>query len=239
MGATSRLHRVCNIVNNLSVIIPSKTRSNFEACEAAVIDRNPSCRIILVDDGITPGWRYTPRPTSREGIAVDGDKPFVFSRNVNLGIVAAGDDDVIILNDDALLRTPRGFSLLQQAAYDNPEFGIIASTTNIVGNRNQCPQAVGLREEPRMVCFVCVFIPRRTIDQVGLLDERFVHYGCDDDDYSLRVRNAGLKIGIHDGCFVDHGCLPSTYRGAGGGDYSRNLEIFKQKWGMDNGGVPA
>jgi hypothetical protein len=62
----------------------------------------------------------------------------------------------------------------------------------------------------------------------------------DDDDYSLRVREAALKIGIHDGCYVDHMSLPSSYRGVGGsGNYLPNLEIFKQKWGVDNWGRPA
>ena len=71
-----------------------------------------------------------------------------------------------------------------------------------------------------------------------MLDERFVDYGMDDDDYSLRVRNAGLKIGIFDGCFVDHGSLKSSYRGgpAAGGDFRPNLRRFIEKWGVDNRG---
>lgn len=168
----------------------------------------------------------------------EGIKPFIFARNINLGIQAAGDDDVIILNDDALVQTPGGFTLLQRAAEENPEYGIIAATCNNVGNQNQWPKGVGLRDEPRMVCFVCVLIPRRTIDAVGLLDERFVDYGLDDDDYSLRVRKAGLKIGIHDGCYVDHGSLTSSYRGAAGagGDFFPNLKRFIEKWGVDNWG---
>ena len=93
-----------------------------------------------------------------------------------------------------------------------------------------------------MVCFVCVYIPRSTIDSVGLLDERFVGYGLDDDDYSLRVRDAGLKIGIFDRCFVDHGSLTSSYRGPDnnrgkGGDYRPNMKLFIEKWGVDNRGL--
>jgi GT2 family glycosyltransferase len=171
-----------------------------------------------------------------------GAKPFIFARNVNIGIKACPDaDGYVILNDDAILQTPGGFSLLAQAAKDNPEYGIIAATTNNVGNPNQQPRGVGLREELRMVCFVAVYIPRTTIEKVGLLDERFVGYGMDDDDYSLRVRNAGLKIGIHDGCYVDHGSLKSTYRGdpTAPADFRPNLELFKQKWGHDNFGVKA
>ncbi len=234
-------------MNNLSVVIPSRNVSNFIACFKAIREHEPNLSAIVVCDDMPPDdlrlllnleenhWKF--RMTG-------GVKPFVFARNVNIGIERAAPDDVIVLNDDALLKTPEGFTLLQQAAEEHPEFGIIAATTNNVGNTNQWPRVVGvrgLREDPRMVCFVCVLIPRRTIDAVGLLDERFIHYGMDDDDYSLRVRNAGLKIGIHDGCFVDHASLPSSYRGpaGAGGNYLPNLEIFKEKWGMDNFGNPV
>ena len=36
-------------------------------------------------------------------VALEGVKPFIFARNCNLGIRAAGSDDVVLLNDDALL----------------------------------------------------------------------------------------------------------------------------------------
>ena len=83
---------------------------------------------------------------------------------------------------------------------------------------------------------ICVFIPRGTLETVGLLDDRFIGYGCDDDDYCLRVRKAGLKIGIFDGCFVDHSTLKSTYRGRVlAGNYQPNLKVFAEKWGALEG----
>jgi GT2 family glycosyltransferase len=90
-----------------------------------------------------------------------------------------------------------------------------------------------LREDPRMVCFVAVLIPARTLATVGLLDEEFVTYGYEDDSYCYRVRRAGLKIGIHDGCFVDHGSLKSTFRAGpqASGEMTSGREIFVKKWG--------
>jgi GT2 family glycosyltransferase len=136
-----------------------------------------------------------------------------------------------------LLETTGGFADLHRVAQQHPEFGVVSAACNTVGNMNQHRHpGRRLREEPRMVCFVCVLIPRTTIDAVGLLDERYVDYGMDDDDYCLRVRQAGLKIGIFDGCFVDHSKLTSTYRGRGSGDYRPNLRRFTEKWGIDNWG---
>lgn len=215
-------------MNGLSIVIPSKTLSNLTACVAAIREAGETCRIVVVDDSETG---FPPM----EGVEfVKGKRPFSFSANVNAGINATGADDVVILNDDAILKTERGFTRLKQAADANPEFGVIASTTNVVGNRNQLPHNTGeLREEPRCLCFVCVLVPRRTIEKVGLLDEDFTSYACQDDDYSLRVRRDGMKLGILDSCYVDHGSLVSTFRGPGGpgAPLAPGIEIFTKKWG--------
>jgi len=227
---------------SFSVVVLSKTAANFVACAEAIRKAGETCRICVIDDGLdldqitaTGSCTFCELDPIK---TVPGEKPFVFSRNANVGIRAAGEDDVILLNDDALLKTPAGFSQLSSVAQSHPEYGVIAAVTNSTGNQAQLPQNRGLREEPRMVCFICVYIPRKTIERVGLLDERFIHYGMDDDDYCLRVRQAGLKIGIFDGCFVDHATLKSSFRGmpGTGGDYLPNLAIFKEKWGFDNWG---
>ena len=201
----------------------------------------------MIDDGLA----VRPFQDFQNVRYLDGESPFVFARNCNIGISAAVTNDVILMNDDALLMTPRGLSEMQKAYYQNwpPTVGLVSAASNHVGNPNMWPSwpcigpprypgyrgAVELREDPRMVCFVCVFIPRVTIDNVGFLDETFTGYGCDDDDYCLRVRRAGLKIGIFDGCVVDHGSLESTFRpGNKGGDFSANLARFKEKWGAGN-----
>lgn len=47
-----------------------------------------------------------------------------------------------------------------------------------------------------------------------------------------------LKLGIHDGCFVDHKSLKSSFRDdpKASGDFKPNLRLFIQKWGVDNWG---
>jgi GT2 family glycosyltransferase len=224
---------------SFSVVIPSKSASNLVPCIRAIREAGETCRIIVVDDGLE--WRsdFLKAEMGYGIIYVHGVKPFVFARNVNLGIKSAGTDDVILLNDDALLETSQGFSAMAEASRVWRDLGVIAAACDTVGNPNQFRKTTTLmRSEPRMVCFVCVFIPRSTIDKVGLLDERFVGYGLDDDDYCLRVRNAGLKIGIFDGCYVDHSSLKSSFRGeaGAGGDFTGNMKLFIEKWGTDNWG---
>jgi O-antigen biosynthesis protein len=226
----------------LSVIIPSKNAANLVPCVQAIRAAGELCRIIVVDDGIDHSEIYY--GTGRlDPYCVPGHKPFVYSRNINLGIYAAGTDDVILLNDDALLQTEHGFTKMWDQAKRRPQYGVIASACNNVGNplQNLVPELAdldGVRNEQRTLCFTCVLIPRRVIDAVGLLDERFVDYGMDDDDYCLRVRYHGLRLAIYDGCYCDHGSLTSSYRGGpeAGGDFMPNLRRFIAKWGTDNWG---
>lgn len=224
----------------IAVVVPSKIDANITRCVDAVYVNEPTAKIIVVDDGLGMEVR---RDWAQFAHFIDGEKPFIFARNVNLGIKEAlADpqcDGVVILGDDGILTTPGGFSILARAAEEYPELGIVSAVTNSVGNLNQTPRGFGLRTDDRMVCFVAVYIPRRTFDTVGLLDERYVGYGLDDDDYCLRITKAGMKIGIHDGCFVDHASLKSTYRGDGHADFHPNLRRFIEKWGHDNFGRPV
>jgi GT2 family glycosyltransferase len=227
-------------MNPFSVIIPSRNTANLLSCISAIRNSGETCRIIVVDDGFKPSDALDEIPGPLA--IVPGEKPFCFARNVNLGIQEAGSDGVILLNDDALLRTPAGFTKLVRAVVPG-RHGIMAAVTNSAGNSNQMrPEArrgsESVHIDPRMVCFVAVYIPRSTIDIVGFLDPRFVGYGMDDDDYCFRIRAAGLQIGIYDGCFVDHASLKSSYRGgpSSGGDFQPNLRRYIEKWGVDNRG---
>ncbi|MCC7106217.1 MAG: glycosyltransferase, partial [Chloroflexi bacterium] len=197
---------------DFSVVIPSATAANLIACVEAIFQHEPTLsrdRIIIVDDGARPGAE-APLPGIRW---IMGIKPFVFARNVNLGIRAAG-TDVILLNDDAQLRTPNGFSGLSQLVGSRPSIGVCSpGIGGIRGFPRQQPTArPELLVEPRRLAFTCVYIPRLAIDRVGLLDERFTAYGFEDNDYSLRVLRAGLELRVWTGCVVDHASLTPTFR---------------------------
>lgn len=220
-------------MNRISVVIPSKTASNFVPCMTNVRKYQPDARVILVDDGVSPElvslWQFGGGPD----LIVAGIKPFIFSRAMNMGIQVAGDDDVVLCNDDALLKTKDGFAIMQHAA-TRDDIGIVGAVTNVTGQPLQQPKNIGLREVPH-IAFVCVLIPRKTINRVGLLDERYcIDYGVEDLDYCYATRKAGLKVTVHDGCFVDHASLKSTFRGEPHTpkSYDKNLALFHKKWGI-------
>ena len=230
---------------SFSVIIPSRNPENLRACVAAIRAADQPERIIVVWDGegnarsVHCGSQALPAVVSGSVVgAIKGKKPFCFARNVNLGIKAAGSDDVILLNDDALLIPYHGFSDLERCSQimQQPgngllyQFGVISARVKGLANPVHSADRVELADvlqdvtPAKAVPFVCVYIPRRVIDYVGLLDERFTGecggaevYGGEDDDYCYRVREMGFRIGVYNGCVVDHGALTSTFRPDGKG----------------------
>lgn len=218
-----------------SIVILSKDADNLVACVQAILDNEPDVsakQIVVVNDGAYWGCR-----PALNGLAwVEGIKPFVFSRNANIGLRKAFEesDAAILLNDDALLKRNRGFTSLYGTALTNPQYGLLASSTNSVGNENQLPQVSEvIRDEPHMLCFVCVLLPRSVYEQVGPLDEDFTGYGWEDNAYSESVKRAGYKLGVWDTCFVDHSLLRSTFRSNQYpiDGFHHNQMLFEQKYG--------
>lgn len=193
------------------IIIPSASPLNLRGCLESILKNEPELprkNIIVVDDGAYP-------TCAKEfpGILwINGIKPFVFARNINLGIKGAG-SDVVLLNDDARLKTLHGFSMIEAFMRTHPEVGICSSAIEgYVGNPNQQAGQPGFRTDARVVAFVSVYIPKAVYEVVGLLDERFTAYGGDDMDYCDRIRRAGLELGIHGDSVVTHDEKLSTYR---------------------------
>lgn len=249
---------------SFSIIIPSRNPENLKACIAAIRASGCDARIIVIDDSDDAEVACVTLDDNGT-LCYRGISPFVFSQNVNIGVEKAEADDVVIMNDDALVqklempvkKIPDNINvdtltLLEYAARRGcGHFGIVSAAVEGAHKAHELDQIsyphlcelhpnadlLTVREvKAPMVPFICVYIPRSTIDRVGLLEERFTDYGGEDNDYCRRVREAGLKIGVYDGCVVDHGTLPSTFRPDGKGrDVSIAKRQYVEKWGDANG----
>lgn len=218
---------------DFKVVILSRRASNLVPCVQSVLANEPELspdRIIVVDDGARSEAESQLPPVTW----LEGAKPFVFARNANIGIREAA-SDVILLNDDAKLTTLRGFTLLSGQVRARESLAVCsAGIRGDVGNPTQLARGPGeFRLEQRALAFVCVCIPRNRFEQIGPLDERFVGYGFEDNDYCARVLAANLQLGIWDGCVVDHsGELPSTFRTRQdlSSLFRQNQRLFIEKW---------
>lgn len=217
---------------NVSIIIPSKNAANLVASILAVrsLDNSfPLSSFIVVDDGLNR------RDVGLHLRYVTGRTPFIFARNINMGIAAAGRHDVILMNDDAVLQTRHGLWKMALRSRLTPTIGICsAAIQGDICNPQQHPAGAGndLRIVRDDIAFVCVYIPRRVIESVGVLDERFDGYGFEDFDYCRRVRKYGLDVGVFDGCVMEHESLPSTFRTRDdvGEMLTRARQLYRDKW---------
>ena len=212
-----------------AIVIPAGSIGNLTQCLNTIIIMEPGAQnVIVVGDDID--WSLLQRNVVR----ITGKKPFIFAQNVNVGIHYAltrtNVEGVIVLGDDGLLMNPLGFTKLHKTAMDNPEYGIMSASTNNACNPNQIWKSDNdLRDEPKMVAFVCVHISRNCVDKTGYMDERFVNYGYDDNDYCRRALTEGFKIGVYDGCKINHVSLPSMFRN-GDIDETVNKKLYEDKW---------
>jgi len=230
----------------LAIVVLSKTDTYLTGLLKSLLTSQPDLlsrtRVIVVDDGLSES---TVADLRSKGVEVyPGVKPFCFARNANIAIsrVIALGLPMLLVNDDTEVLTPRFLdkvSVLTQGPYT----AISCSIVPIQGVGNPI-QAYDLNarygdtwEIPNreILCFVSVLFQAGAFERVGLLDERFVGYGYEDNDWCLRAHNLGLPLGITRTLVFRHIGLAGC-----GGTYKRlpkyrdmviqNITLFNHKW---------
>ncbi len=148
------------------------------------------------------------------------DDPFTYSKNANRGIRYFPGKDIILCNDDLSCVQGDFFDRLYSTALKYPQCGILSPLIDGgVGNPLQQYPAngywqdvpadtiaiAGTSPDSMPVCFPCVYIRRRLIDEIGMLDETFMGYGEDDSDYCIRARKADYWTMITRTLHIKHG----------------------------------
>ncbi|MFT8889807.1 MAG: glycosyltransferase family 2 protein [Ethanoligenens sp.] len=229
-----------NLAYNKLCIESIRAFTPAESYEMIVVDNHST-------DG-TPEWL-------REQVDIrrieNGDNKG-FAKGCNQGIAAAEpDNDILLLNNDTIV-TPRWLENLQAALRHDAFAGAVGAVTNACSNFQQVQAPYkdwdGLsrfaeafnRSDPskweervRLIGF-CLLIRRETINKIGLLDERFGKGNFEDDDYSLRIRQAGYRLLLCGDCFIHH---------FGSASFSKERQVyeellrtnsqkFAEKWGV-------
>jgi len=127
-----------------------------------------------------------------------------FTKTVNDGLrQLKPDEDVCILNDDVTGFQHGWLATLQRALYLDKKCGIVGPS-----GKSACISRTGKRgdsglQECDQLSFWCVVIKREVIDQIGILDERFIHYASD-NEYCMRAKRKGWKIVWVKDVFLKH-----------------------------------
>jgi N-acetylglucosaminyl-diphospho-decaprenol L-rhamnosyltransferase len=174
----------------------------------------PAGAVVLVHNPTAPGQLPPPAP---EGVRVlQSPRNLGYAAGMNLGIGAQLERDVellLALTHDARFRGG-GLEALLAAARANPEFGVLAPV--LVLARTGEPFSYGgvtgargatehLKAEPPATAdgiAECdwadggtLLLRAAALRRVGLFDERFWGY-CEESDLCLRMRRAGLRVGV-------------------------------------------
>ena len=108
-----------------------------------------------------------------------------YTRAVNIGLMAAQSDNVILLNDDVMILDWGGNNRWVEMLTDPLKDKSIAITGSTID--------WWAKDKPFMV-FFCVAIRREVVKEIGYLDEIF-NPGCGEDaDFCLKVQQKGYRI---------------------------------------------
>jgi len=225
-----------------SIIILTYNRLDCtKKCIEAITDNAPygdGYEIVVVDNGSTDGTREWLEAQVAEGGIL---KLHLCQENIgvpagwNIGIeLATSDTDYyVILNNDVYV-TPGWLEKLMAVITLNPLIGMVGPMTNEISGpqlRGSFPQGWNFYFW-RLVGF-CLLIKGEVLRKVGEFDERFGRGNFEDDDYSVRVIQAGYKNVICGGCFVYHDGSASWEPGALEEQLIKNKKIFDEKWPAD------
>ncbi len=167
-------------------------------------------RIILVDNGshLIDFVAACRALNDDVDLVIANDSNLGFAKAVNQGIRASDADYVVIQNNDTVMQTPGDYDRLAAWLELDSALGCVGPLTNAAESeqRVEGPGAVGdgYFTTGGLVAFFCTMFPRRVIDEVGLLSEDYgLGYG-EDNDYCIRLRQAGYKLGIARDVYVHH-----------------------------------
>ena len=173
-----------------------------------------------------------------------------FAKANNQGIAISSGDYIVLLNNDTIV--PLGWlSRLLHHLHD-PGIGIVGPMTNSIGNeaKIEVPYRTWLELEDfaaahtaahhlqiadiKMLAMYCVAFRRETYEKIGPLDEQYGIGMFEDDDYSERIKAAGLRVICAADVFVHHFGQASFKKLIKNGEYNplfeENRRRFEAKW---------
>jgi GT2 family glycosyltransferase len=212
------------------------------------------------DDDTARFLAGTARGSARVRLITNSAPPHGYTIAANLGLRAAVGEYLVLLNSDTIV-TAGWLERVIACGEADERIGIVGPVSNAASHQsvpkvrdrgswatNPLPgwltvdgmgvavASASSREHPR-VPFVngyCYAIKRRTLDAVGYLDEEHFAEGyCEENDFSLRARDAGFTGAVADDAFVFH-AKSRSYTPEGRNTHAkRNYARFLEKHGVE------
>jgi GT2 family glycosyltransferase len=215
----------------------------------------PSFELLVVDNASSDGSRgYLEELAARDARVrlLANEENTGFPAACNQGLAAARGELLVLLNSDTMV-APGWLSGLE--AHLDGGADLIGPVTNRIGNEAEVPVDYGtygdfLREAGARTAWrrgeafqigtltmFCMAMRRSAWGAIGPLDESFGVGTLEDDDYSMRARQAGLRLLCAEDVLVHHFGEGSFGKLFGQGEYSRllarNQRRYEEKWGQE------
>jgi len=210
-----------------SIIIPTQNDWNcIKTCIDAIIKNTENYEIVFVIDK---------RVQFKDKLALYGkvvsvDRDFIFSDRINTGIQHAQGQYICILNSDTIPTT----AWLEHMVSTEQQYGpaIIGARCQRNGCSNLDAHGQGkIKETHYTINMFGMLFSKRTYEVIGPLDERFIYYGGEDDDYCLRALRHGFQLIISQG-YVHHSVGGGFDSGMVQNLLPKTYDLFKEKWGV-------
>ena len=244
---------VASLFPLVSVLIVTYNSEEFVRSCLDSIFRNtgyPNFEIVVVDNGSTDRTAaaigdYQDRVRF---IALEQNTGFAAGNN-RAARVAQG-DYLLFLNVDTMV-TPGWIHRLMRHLHRDPQVGLVCPVTNFAGNEVKINYQYETVEEMESFAvdltrendgraldigvapLYCALMRRTVWNGVGELDTAFGIGMFEDDDLSMRIRNAGLRVVAAEDCFIHHfgqGSFAKLSGDAYNQLFDRNRKRFEEKW---------
>ena len=150
------------------------------------------------------------------------EKNLGFPKGCNQGLAIATGTELLLLNSDTVV-TQNWLKNLRCALYSSPQAGAAGCVTNYCSNDQQIEVPYGDLEEMQLFAAeynkasdpvrwekkatlvgFCYLFKREVLEKIGWLDEQFSPGNFEDDDYSLRILQAGYDLLLCRDTFIHH-----------------------------------
>ncbi len=251
------LSSIDELYKKVSFIIVTYNNCNLTHLCVESIFRNttyPNYEIILVDNASSDDTRnylrYLSRISDRIKVILN-DKNFGFAKANNQGLKIATGEFLVLLNNDTVV--PRGWLDPLLKHLENPDIGLVGPVTNSVGNEAKIDidyqsldemeffadrhtnAHAGKAFDIAVLAMFCVVMRRNVFEDIGFLDEKFGIGMFEDDDYSNRIREKGLRVVCAEDAFVHHFGQAAFKKLIETGEYQKiwanNQAYYEEKWG--------
>ena len=235
-------------MNKVSIIIPNINQKEFlEKCLKSIIQNTTiPYEIIVIDNGSQKQTRDWLLAQNIKTIFVPEN--IGFGRAINLAIKRCSGDIVILNNDTEVQKGwlknfkidddticgaigiyPSEEELLKKYGNDGRKYFPSANKIqhggafiNSYGNGQHLPFIPKELTEVEYVSFFCAYVPRKIINDVGLLDDDFYPAYYEDPAYCYEARKKGYKIVVNPKVIVTH------YEGMGKKEHNLNVGQLNQ-----------